>query len=188
MGRLVARQLCKSTPSCKLHRLIPSAFLTFFIIRYKRAEALRAGTPRREKALDDSRHAEQARIAGEQTRIAAERAEQARIEAETRAIEQQNENPETWEGRPSGSNGSDVHRPVTTDPFATEAQEKPFFAPPQHSDDLASDSDILELDEPLPDSEASKKTILVIAKTSLLADQRPAAMAIPNRRPGNSAG
>lgn len=134
--------------------------LTFLIIRYRRAEALSAERRAAQKALEAERREEQARIAAEQDRLAAERAEQARIEAETRAMEQPSEYPETVESWQSGSFGGDPP-PNTTDPFAAEAQEKPVFADPQHSDDMTSDSeDILELDEPLPDSEASKSTDL----------------------------
>lgn len=124
--------------------------LTFLVLRYKRAEALSAERRAAEKAIEDARRAEQARIA----------AEQARIEAETRAMEQQSESPETSEGWQPESIGGVVPPPINADPFAAEAQEKPVFADPQHSDDLTSDADILELDEPLPDSEASKKTDL----------------------------
>jgi len=141
--------------------------LTFLIIRYKRAEALAAERRAAEKAAEEARRAEQARLAEEARIIAAEEArlaeEQARIEAENRAMEQRSdEGRESWGGWQAGSIGGEDPSPVTNDPLEVEAQEKPVFADPLHSDDVASDADILELGEPepLPDGEASESTDL----------------------------
>jgi len=131
--------------------------LTFLIIRYRNAEALAAERRAVEKSAEEERRAEQARLAAERA------AEQARIQAENLAMEERSSvSQETWDGWQSGSIGGEDPSPVTTDPLETAAQEKSVFAEPLHSNDLAEDADILELDsnEPLPDSEASQKTDL----------------------------